>query len=181
MTRKKKKRNSSLPWIITFCVIGVASLAWYVKSGPEEMKSPENAAPIMTVQPNPTEKKPTIQVPVPKNDNGNVVFEMKPKEADIGTDIVVESVNAFLKSSKIATEAKVISAKYEGDHLILDTTKLFDRGYGTDDEHTLFDGIVKAVSANSKVKTLEFLSNGSPVSSLGNIEFNGPIKVREVK
>lgn len=178
---RKKKRTNPTPYVVGICILGVAGFAWYVRNGPEEMKKPEDSAPIMTPQPEPETAPKTVQVPVPKNESGKVVFEMQERPTTSGEDPVKMAVSDFLRTTNIASDARVLSVKYDGDNLILDTTKLFDRGYGTDDEHTLFDGIVRAVAGNSKVKTLTFLSDGKPVDALGNIEIDGPIKVREIK
>ena len=178
---RRKKRTNPTPYIVGVCILGVAGLAWYVRNGPDEMKKPADTAPIMTPQPPPDSAPKTVQVPVPKEVSGKVVFEMQDKPATPGEDPVKIAVSDFLRSTNIAKNARVLSVKYDGDNLILDTTNLFNRGYGGDDESTLFNGILRAVAGNSKVKTVTFLSDGKPADYLGNREITAPINIRDIK
>ena len=150
---------------------GVLFLAYYVVYGP-----PKNVAPLPRDEhPQPGEK--TVRVPVPFEENGKVGWREETKPLT-DKDPVVEAINRFFASGNIAPDARLVKATLDGTNLKLDFHGLFVRGYGTDNEKILLDGIFKAVRDNSKAETVEFFEEGRPIQGLGNLELEGPQPVQ---
>lgn len=146
---------------------GLLFLAYYVTQGPpKDIQSVQQQK-----QSKPNEK--TVRVPVPFEQNGKVGWRDEPAPLT-NNDPVVEAVNRFLVSGNIAPNARLVKATLDGTNLKLDFHGLFVRGYGTDNEKILLDGIFKAVRDNSNAETVEFFEDGRPAQGLGNLELEGP-------
>ena len=182
--RKQKQGFPVLPVLFVIALVCFAGLWWYVVYGPPAGFQPTSKGGGEELNGEITkteESKIEIDVPVPKGEDGKVVWESQPEEVEEGVDPVVSAVNAFLKLpnvSQIAPNAKCVVVKYVGGNAELHFENLFGRGYGTDNEKTLIDGIIKSVAKNSNVRTVTFYQNGKAVTALGNLEIEGPQPVR---
>lgn len=160
--------RSNLLLIAALAAIGgVLFLAYYVTQGP-----PKNVQPLPREDaPAPDEK--NVKVPVPFEEDGKVGWreETRPRT---NKDPVIEAINRFFATGDIAPDARLVNATRDGANLKLDFHGLFVRGYGTDNEKILLDGIFKAVRDNSDAETVEFYEDGRPAQGLGNLELEGP-------
>jgi hypothetical protein len=160
--------RSHWPLIAALAAIGgVLFLAYYVTQGP-----PKDVQPLPRKDaPAPGEK--NVKVPVPFEENGKVGWREEPKPRT-EKDPVVDAINGFFASGNIAPDARLLKATMDGTNLKLDFHGLFVRGYGTDNEKILLDGILKAVRDNSSAESVEFFEDGRPAQGLGNLELEGP-------
>jgi lipoprotein-anchoring transpeptidase ErfK/SrfK len=156
--------------VVAALILGV--LIYYVKSSPiADLKptAPDRNAPHVTVR-----------IPVIKRAGPDPRFDMEVRQMQAGADPVIESVNAFLEATHIVQpEARLVSAKVEGDNITLDFTTNFNQSYGTDDEAMLIKGIMRALNSNCRSKTATFTAGGKPIETLGNIDITGPQKIRD--
>lgn len=175
------KTNSGIaaPLIGIFLALAIfGGLAYYVVMGPPStIKKGEVTSEAVKTE-NSEGTKQIVSVPEAKPGQGEVEFTSSSREVNSKEDPVVFAINEFLKATKISGNAKLSSAIVNGDNVVLDFDGMFVRGYGTDDEQTLIEGILKAVRDNSKAKTATFMERGKPARSLGNIELDGPQSVR---
>ena len=98
-----------------------------------------------------------------------------------GDDPVVEGVNAALASiPAVPPEARLQETAREGNKMVLRFSNTFTQTYGTDDESNVINAIMKAVSLNSDVDTVEFETmDGHAVETLGSIDLVGPQSIRD--
>lgn len=178
MTKKAKGDTPGAKPLIFLAVIAAmlfAALVYYVKYGPTSKIEPDNPA-VVAKRPGQI----TIEVPVPKGGGPQGTFDSRKINVPAGTDPVLASVNAFLEGSKIVQpEARLVEVKREQDNEVLNFSSNFNQTYGTDDEVTLIQGILRAVKANSDAKTVTFLAGGKPMATLGSIDLSGPQSIKE--
>lgn len=160
-------------WTIVAIVVAVAVLAgiaYYVMNGPPKdvLRKGEIHVPA-----NDSKGSDKIRITIPDGSSGKLEWEEEVVKAT-GEDPVVEAVNRFLVESTIAPEARLVKAIRDGKNLKLNFSGLFGRGYGTDNEGILLEGIMLAVKKNSDAETVEFFEDGSPAQGLGNLELEGP-------
>lgn len=124
------------------------------------------------------EKADDVKVFTPEYNDGNLKFEQKPTHSPEGQDPVVFAINGFLQSSKVAApDAKCLSAKQQGDTMILDFNAPFHQTYGTEDEQTLLVGLGKTVGQFKGVRKVQILVEGKPIETLGNVELTVPVPI----
>lgn len=169
----RTKDAGSALWTIVAIVVAVtvlAGIAYYVMNGPPKdvPRKGESASPSTQ-----TESPDGIRITIPDGSKGKLEWKEELVEPT-GGDPVVEAVNRFLVLSNIAPEARLVKATRDGKNLKLNFSGLFGRGYGTDNEGILLEGIMLAVKKNSDAETVEFFEDGSPAQGLGNLELEGP-------
>jgi hypothetical protein len=181
VTKKSKGDTPGAKPLLIMAVIAAlifGGLIYYVKYGPTSKTKPDN--PDVVALEKPQAKEITITVPVPKGGGPQGSFTNRTVKVPAGSDKVVASVNAFLEDTKIVQpEARLIDVKYDQGNAALNFSSNFNQTYGTDDEVTIVQGIMRAVKANSDVKTVTFLAANEPISTLGSIDLAGPQSLKE--
>ncbi len=171
----KQNEEGRATWTIVGVVAAVAvvvGLAYYVATGPpKDVRGHEDGGPGVGGPEAPPVGE--VKVSVPFEQGGKVEWREETKPAT-SKDPVVDAVNRFFVASNIAPDARLVKTTRDGANLRLDFSNLFTRGYGTDDEQVLLEGIFRAVRDNSDAETVEFFEDGSPAQGLGNLELEGP-------
>lgn len=102
-------------------------------------------------------------------------FESRRELPPASADRMVYAVNAYLKEANLAPEgAAAKSCRLEGRTAVLDFTAPFRSTYGTEDERTLIEGILREMGQFREVDDVRFLVEGKPIETLGNIELTDP-------
>lgn len=176
------KIKSGVRWIVPILAIaGFLSLAYYAKYGPPADVPRKDATKPFGFEGRSAAKPQnarTVLVPRAVERSGRVEWVTEPKEASAESDAVIVAVNAFLQTSGIAKDARLVSTRLDGDTISLHFERLTARGYGSDDESTLIKGILRAVKLNSSAKRAIFLEGEERLLSLGMIDLSEPQPVR---
>lgn len=173
--RRSKKTSSVYGWFVGIGLALLLGTAAYVQFGPSRQVPPDMRR---TTDQTTASKATNVKVFEPEYHNGDLGFKQTEKAPPEGQDPMVYAVNQFLQGSKVAPAgAKCTSAKKEGDTLVLDFSKEFDRTFGTEDEQTLLVGLSKAAGQFPGVQKIRILVDGKPIDSWGNVELTEPIPV----
>ena len=177
MSSRKTKKDTPGAWPLivmgVLAAVVLGGLVYYVKYGPPADLAPRTSGAQ-------TGKKVRVNVPVAKVDGADTTFNTESQELPPGTDVIEASVNGFLATiPAVQPEARLVEVKYEGDNAELRFSSNFRQTYGTDDESTILQGIMKAVASNSKVKTVTFTEGGKPIENIGSIDLTGPQSIEE--
>jgi len=183
-TKKKKSSNGPMIGLLAVAVIGLGSLAAYVKfSGanrvPDDERRPDKVS-VHTPATH-TETKPDSKVTVIKPTREGDDLKLNKSETDVpkGEDPIVFSVNHYLKESKIVpADAKVVGVQVKDGIALLDVSPAFNQTYGSLDEETLLKGICATLAQFKNVDKVQFILEGKPIETLGNVDLTTPIPVR---
>ncbi len=149
-------------------------LFWYVKMGPPSTLPPKDQkAPPET----PTAKS-YAYIPKLTFQDGEPRWDLLKEEIREGANPLQEAINRFLKESGIAPQAKLIDIRARGKQVELNFENLFEKSYGTDNDSLLLEGIFKALKENSTFETALFMESGKPAQTLGNLDVEGPQKIK---
>lgn len=166
--------------LAVFTLIAVAvvvGLAAYVKFTPaDRVPSAESIrreeprlAPKVEIENRRAESR--VLVFVPRFVDGNPVFDPVERSVPAGEDARVFAVNAFLTESKVPDpEARLLSVDVHDGVATLSFNAAFEGGYGSDDEHTIIDGLRHALGQFPEIERIKIAIDGQPVESLGNVE-----------
>ena len=117
-----------------------------------------------------------IQVLKPRFEGQDLKYDRHEAVVPEGQNKMVFAVNQYLKESKVApaaAQATKASIDKRGD-LTLEFNSDFDRTYGTEDERTLVDGILRTLGQFSEINSVRFTINGQQMETLGNIDLTTP-------
>jgi hypothetical protein len=149
-------------------------LFWYVKVGPPSDLKPKD----QNLSPQPPAPKSYAFIPKVTFQDGEPHWELHKEEIQNNADPLLEAINRFLKESGIAPKAKLTAVRARGKQAELYFENLFEQSYGTDNDSLLLEGIFKAIKENSSFETVFFLESGKPAQTLGNLDVEGPQKIR---
>lgn len=97
-------------------------------------------------------------------------------------DAIAYVLNDYLTSIPSVTSIEpVLWTKKDGSTLIVEFDPDFVRGYGTEEEMVIVNGILASVSQFDGIQQVAFNSEGKPVDSLGNISLLEPQPVSGAK
>lgn len=172
----KKKRNFTAPVaVLGVCAALVGGLTYYVAAGPgrqvpDELKRPDKAE---QDKGGPTEG---VTVLKPKFEkDGSLGFDKRTHTPSPGQDPMVAAVNEYLKGvPAVPKDAQLLSAKVEGGIAMLNFNTAFASGYGTEDEQAIVNGVLASMAQFPGVSQVQFMVDGKPLDSLGNIDLSGP-------
>lgn len=177
-------------FVVTFVAVAVVGgVAAYVKFAPATHAPIEepNGGTILTRgkgpdvsithgQPEHSEQK--VLVFHASYEGENLKFDSLERDVPVGEDPKVFAVNEFLKDSKIVDEgARLLAVHMQGDEAHLSFNEAFNTSYGTDDEHTLLDGLRTTLGQFPEVKKVLLEADGKPIESLGNVEITDGLPV----
>lgn len=161
-------------WVL-LCVgvFGVGALAAYVKFGGADKVSAEDRG--VAAQGATKHESRSVTVLKPHYNDDQLVFDKTEKASPEGKDPMVFAVNEFLAQSKVAPEAaRAQTCAIKDGVATIEFSKEFDRTYGTEDEHTIVEGILRTMGQFPEIQSVQFNVNGQPLETLGNIDLTTP-------
>lgn len=171
--------------LLTVTLLGVAvvgGLAAYVQFTPankvpaaehrDNVKKPLPAPEVSIHRSDPASKG-KVFVFTPRYEGTNLLFDSAEVELPGDQEPAVFAVNEFLRASKITEEsARLLSVDVQDNVATLSFNAAFRGGYGTDDEHTLLDGLRTTMGQFEAVEKIKILIDGEAVESLGSVELS---------
>lgn len=169
--------------LLVVAVIGLGSLAAYVKYGgasqvPDGERRPDKVVHAPATH---NDTKPESKVTVIKPTREGDDLKLHKSETDVpkGEDPIVFSVNHYLKESQIVpADAKIVGVQVKDRVALLDVSPSFNQTYGAFDEQTLLQGICATLAQFKNIDKVQFLLEGKPIETLGNVDLTTPIPVR---
>lgn len=174
--RKKKRGNPALLWLglLGLAVLGV--LTYYAANQPNPQSRPAegSGAPIQKhVAPKPPAQ--AVTVLVPEFVNGELRFKEIREQVAPGQPPEVFAVNAFLKETGfVPPKARAVSVTVDRGLATVTFTPEFEATYGTEDEQTLVNGILKALGQFKNIQKVSMRVGGHPLDTLGSIDLSEP-------
>jgi len=182
-TKSKKKKSSKGPFLglLVVGILGLGSLAAYVKYGgaskvPYEIRvASHKETPPKTG----TIRESKVQLITPSRDGTDLKLGKHESDVPQGEDPVVFALNHFLKESKIVPDdAKALSVQVKDGVALVDVTPSFNQTYGSLDEEALLKGISATLAQFKDIDKVQFFVEGKVVESLGNVDLTEPLPVR---
>lgn len=178
-----KSRTPRLVPLLAVALGGAAVFAGtslYVQSAPKVKPRPVAPASVeVEAKPQPG----TVEVLEPSFDNkGDLVLEPRVTPLKEGADAKAAAIARYIvQVPAVPAEAKVRSVKVQGRTAVIDFSKEFDAGYGTEDERALIEGIVTTMGQFADVDQVQILIDGKPTQGIGNIDLSSPLPVVRVR
>ena len=123
-----------------------------------------------------------VWVFAPRFEGEALKFEATEVEVPSDQEPAVFAVNEFLRASKIADDAaRLLSVDLQDNVATLSFNEAFRGGYGTDDEHTLLDGLRTTLGQFEAIEKIKILIDGQSVESLGSVELSELDVIRPAK
>lgn len=157
--------------------VGVYAVSAYIKSTPEARDVPAGLlrAPSKqnALQPGTGSNKASTRVFTPKSSNGSLSFETASEAVPEGIDPRVFAVNRYLENTHITPAgARVLKVEVKDGLALFDCTEALDKTYGTADEMTLIQGLIKTLSQYPEVKRAQFFVSGKVIETWGNVDIS---------
>jgi hypothetical protein len=176
--RKKNQSNSALWWLALIGLAVVAGLGYYAKFGPANRVPAELAAPKRVEPVEAEANEPEVRVMTPSYAGDKLQFTEAKSKPGTGENPMVFAVNSFLSTSKVVeSQARLQSVKVKDGVAYLDFSAAFGQTYGTEDEQTILEGVCRTMGQFKSVDRVQFLVQGKPLDTLGNVELTEPIPV----
>lgn len=124
----------------------------------------------------------TVQVYLPSvSSQGELVYEPRPLSVKASPNPYADAIEYLLKNaSGFPKNTRLLSAKREGNTLVLDFSKEFVEGFegGSDDEAAVINALARTAGSFPDVERIRLLVEGKPIESLGgHIDTSEPIAV----
>lgn len=189
MASKSKQNKKGGPMIALMAVgiLGLGALAAYVKFGGAD-KVPTEVRRVDSLQkPDPagkkeeptTQQKTTVDLFTPSRDSEELKFSKHQSDVPSREDPRLFALNHFLRESKIADpKAKAVGIQVKDGVALIDVSPEFNQTYGTFDEEAMLKGMTTTLAQFKEIEKVQFLLEGKPVSTLGNVDLSEPISVR---
>lgn len=175
-------------WFLFFlgvCVVG--GLAAYLQTTPDARAMPVSER-RLTRGDEPPPEAPDVQVSAqPKGEvevlhpeyvDGELRYTKSNARTPAGQDPHVYAVNEFLGATGLVPAgARALSCRIAGAVATLDFSPEFDQTYGTEDERTIVDGVLRAMGQFPGVRFVQFHVRGKPMETLGNLDLTLPLKI----
>lgn len=175
-------------WFLFFlgvCVVG--GLAAYIQTTPNARAMPESERRTTRGDETPP-KEPGVQVLArPKDEvevlhpeyvDGELRYTKSSARTPPGQDPPVYAVNEFLSATGLVPKgARALSCRIDDGVAVIDFSPEFDQTYGTEDERTIVDGVLRAMGQFPGVRYVQFEVRGNPMETLGNLDLTLPLKI----
>lgn len=174
---RARKTKSTFPIWVLLCigVFGLGALAAYVKYSGAATVLPEDRLRVAGPQGKSAEQPKSVTVLKPHYEDDKLLFNKEEHPVPEGVNAMVFSVNQFLEKSQVAPkDARAVSCSVKDGVATIEFSKAFDRTYGTEDEHTLLDGILTTMGQFGEVESVQFDVEGQPLETLGNVDLTTP-------
>lgn len=177
MAKSKKKKGN--PGLLLLAAVGLAivgGLTYYVVNLPKRGPSSNSDAPIAINQ---NASKPSkgedVKVLTPSYKDGELTFKESTQAATSGESREVFAVNAFLKEAGIVPAgARAVSVNVKDGLAEVTFSKEFETTYGTEDEQTLVNGILKTLGQFKSIDKATFRVGDHALDTLGSIDLTEP-------
>ncbi len=177
MAKSKKKKGN--PGLLLLGLVGLAivgGLAYYVVNLPKGGPSSGSDAPPLRKD---NASKPLtgeeVKVLTPSYKDGELTFKESTQSSASGESREVFAVNAFLKEAGIVpAAARAVSVSVKGGLAEVTFTKEFEATYGTEDEQTLVNGILKTLGQFKSIEKVTFRVGDHSLDTLGSIDLTEP-------
>lgn len=173
---KRNRGNPGLLWLgfLGLAVLGV--LTYYAANQPSPRGgSGKTVAADIQKPARPEPPAPSVTVLVPEFVNGELKFKETRQTVAPGEAPEVFAVNAFLKETGfVPPKAKAVSVTVERGLATVTFTPEFQTTYGTEDEQTLVNGILKALGQFKNIDKVSMRVGGQPLDTLGSIDLSEP-------
>ncbi len=155
-------------------VFGLGALAAYVKLGGADKVPASERSATLPGQGAQKSARP-VTVLTPRYSDDKLLFDKTQKTSPEGQDAMVYALNEFLAGSKVTpTDARAESCTVKDGVAMVEFSKAFDRTYGTEDEHTVVEGILRTMGQFPEISSVQFNVGGQPLETLGNIDLTTP-------
>lgn len=180
----KKTNKDRLPIMIIFVGAVVLAVFGYMAMQPKANKVAQNEQTTpttkidVTVENDPTPK----DVSVPKADwsSGELKFENSDIKIPPQEEPKRYLLNHYLADlSFVPSDARVKTVKVENGIAHVDFASSIFAGYGSEDEATLINGVMKTLQQFKDVKYVQILVDGEKIETLGNIEIQDPLPLSD--
>jgi len=165
-------------WTLAAIAIGVlALLIAYVNFVPSDGATTSRANP--TAKWGDANDEPgSVKVLKPRYEDDKLVFDKSHQVPPAGQNSMVFAVNAFLKASGVSPEGALAErVELMSGVANISFNAAFRETYGTEDEHTIVDGIRTTMGQFPEVEFVRFSIGSEPLETLGNIDLTTPLKV----
>lgn len=182
-TKRKKKKSSKGPilGLIAIGVLGLGSLAAYVKFGGAS-KVPESVKVASLKQPSSqgeSSGKEQVELLSPKREGMDLKLGSHKSDVPAGVDARLYALNHYIRESGIMPkEAKAVGIQVKDRVALVDVTPEFNQTYGSLDEETLLKGLCGSLAQFRDIDKVQFFVEGKTVETLGNVDLTEPIPVR---
>ncbi len=120
-----------------------------------------------------------VNVPKPDYEGNELVLKDNLKNPPADEDPLKFAVNEYLDQiPSVPREARVTEVvKRENGLVELHFTPDLIAGYGSEEERTIIQGILKAAGQFEDVRQVQFMVEGQPLDSLGHLDLTVPLDV----
>lgn len=178
-SKKKKKSNGPIVGLVVVGVVGLASLAAYVKYGGASTVPPEDRRPATNVSHVDDKKDGKVTVITPSREGTDLKLHKQEADVPSGKDPILFAVNHYLKESQIVPDdARALGEQVKDGVALLDMSPSFNQSYGSFDEQALLKGICASLAQFKNVDKVQFFVEGKAIETLGNVDLTQPIPVR---
>jgi hypothetical protein len=179
--------SSRAAWLLFILGVGVVGgLAGYLHATPHARQMPPHErraergdAPART-EPAPGRHgaAPNVQVFAPEYVNGELRYTKTAATPPAGEDPKVFAVNAFLRKAGLTPPgARAVACSIADGIATIEFSREFDQTYGTEDEHTIVDGVLRSLGQFPEVSYVQFSIGGRPMETMGNLDLSRPLSV----
>lgn len=175
---KKKKQSRNLG-LLVLALVGLAivgGLTYYAANLPKMPAKPSEPLVESVNQPDQTNHpSEPVKVLKPAYKDGELTFSETTQNSGTGEAREVFAVNAFLKETKfLPSGARAESVAVKNGLAEVTFTKEFETTYGTEDEQTLVNGILKTLGQFKEIEKVAFKVDGHALDTLGSIDLSEP-------
>lgn len=126
-------------------------------------------------KPKPRETTSEVEVLKPRYEGNDLKYDRAKATVPQGEDKMVFAVNQYLKDLKmIPAGAKATKATMKSGDLTLDFNTAFDHTYGSEDERTIVDGILRTLGQFAEINSVRFTIEGQQMETLGHLDLTTP-------
>ena len=182
--RQAKNGNGPMVGLVAVGVLGLGALAAYVKFSdanrvPDDLRRVPNLQNSAAANSDQDSK---VELITPRRDGTDLELGKHESDVPSGEDPRIFALNHFLRESKIADpKAKAIGIQVKDAVAFVDVTPEFEQSYGSLDEEAMLKGLTATLAQFKEIEKVQFLVEGKPVATLGNVDLSEPIPVRTTR
>jgi len=175
----KSKKNKGNPGLLLLGLAGLAivgGLSYYVANQPKPEASPSKEPQSRVERPAPIQQPgEPVTVFTPEYSQGELKFKETRQAAEPGQSKEAYAINAFLKQTGfVPANAKVLSVSVQNGLATVTFSEAFETTYGTEDEQTLVNGILKTLGQFKEIRKVVFKVGSHSLDTLGSIDLTEP-------
>jgi germination protein M len=175
MASKKSKNTGLVVTLLIVSLAGGAVMGAYVINTPNALHVPADMRRQKVAAH--TTAAPQRLVPHVAKD-GTTTFTVQDIKIPAGEDERAYLVNDYLKQVHASglgnKDAKALGVDVRDGTAYVDFNKAFDESFGTMDEATLINGILRTLGQYPEIEKVQFSIDGKPMETTGNIDLTSP-------